>query len=63
MSNFPTKFPRYTYKRYQTVKNSDTNTVETVYLFFDWDDGEVRVQVHNVSNKKEAWSKYYSELE
>ena len=62
MSNFPPKFPRYAYKRYETAKNSSTHTVEIVYLFFDWEDSEVRVQVHNVLNKREAWAKYYDGL-
>ena len=53
------KFPKHAYRRYTTVKNSDTNTVENVWLWFEWGEGETGVQIRNVSSKKEAWDKYY----
>lgn len=57
-----TIYPKHAYKRYTTVKNSDTKTVESVYLWFEWGDGEVGVRIDNVSSKKDAWNKYYTEL-
>jgi len=56
------KYPKYAYKRYTTVKNSDTKTVEIVWLWFEWGDKEIGVQVRNVANKREAWNKYYNEI-
>jgi hypothetical protein len=57
------KFPRHAYSRCKTIKNSDTNTVENVWLFFHNTDGEeTGVQVLNVANKREAWKKYYNEI-
>jgi hypothetical protein len=56
------KFPKHSYVRYTTVKNSDTKTVENVWLWFDNGKGETGVQVSNVASKKEAWKKYYNEM-
>lgn len=53
------KYPRHALRRYKTVKNCDTKTVENVWLFFEWGDSEIGVQVRNVANKKEALDRYY----
>ena len=55
-------YPRHSFKRYSTIKNSDTKSVEAVYLWFEYGDGEIGVRVDNVKNKKEAWNKYYSQF-
>ena len=56
-------FTRDKLARWQGTRNSDTNTIEGGYLWFYINDAkteEIGVQIHNVSNRREAIDKYFN---